>query len=170
MRQVRAGGVANYTTASHQLLALTRLSLTSCQTDYYHDSFSAACKECAEIGSAAPLIVLGVVLALIGLVVGCNYTRAMKYFKERKEHIFMEMNEATIVVSEGTARKPSRFPARSHTPTPLHPRLRAPWRSRPRRAAPRAPSLLTAVRASAVQPRPSARTHPARSPPPRPRP
>jgi len=45
------------------------------------------------------LIAIGAAIALVGGVAAYNYNTIMTLFEERKEHLFMQMNQGTIVVS-----------------------------------------------------------------------
>ena len=77
----------------------------SCQKGFYYDSFSMACSTCSDrVLTAAPVIVLSTIAALGGGVAIYNYVYHYDffatYFREQEEHLFMRMNEGTIVVSE----------------------------------------------------------------------
>jgi hypothetical protein len=85
------------------LLSLHSFLTYSCQEGFYHDTYSTTCMTCENRAqAAAPLIVLGTIIVVGGGLVAYNYHDLMAYCTRRKEHLFVRMNQCTIVVSECT--------------------------------------------------------------------
>ena len=78
----------------------------SCQDSYYFDSYANECSTCSNTAQVvAPLIAIGAIALVVGGVVAYNYKYNYDffstYFEEHKERLFMQMNQGTMVVSNG---------------------------------------------------------------------